>query len=177
MRTSAGLRTTDRSALTWSLAAAALGGGLLLAERSRGPLDDVDAAHQRDGLVVDLGPVDLSPHLAARTPAAVLFVRPGMVEQLAGTLSAPDGPDLPGAVRLLVAQPGPPPSERHDLHVIDDASGAVRRACRMRDTRDGGYPVGFAVVDAAGHLRYRTLDPGMTRRWFELRTMVRAVVR
>lgn len=163
--------------MTWSLAAAGLGAGLLLADRSRGPLDDVDAAHQRDGLVVDLGPVDLSPHVPPRTPAAVLFVRPGMFDQLAATLSGPAGPDLPTAVRLLVAQPAPPPADLHDLHVVDDASGALRRTCRMRDTRDGGYPVGFAVVDAASHLRYRTLDPGMTVRWFELRTMVRAVVR
>ena len=163
--------------LTWSLAAAGLGAGLLRADRSRGPQDDVDAAHQRDGLVVDLGPVDLSPHVAARSPTAVLFVRPGMLEQLSGTLSGPAGPDLPGAVRLLVAQPGPPPADLADLHVVDDASGALRRACRMRETRDGGYPVGFAVIDAAGHLRYRTLDPGMSARWFELRTMVRAVVR
>lgn len=167
----------SRSALAWSLSAAGLGVGLVLAERSRGPLDDVDVAHQRDGLVVDLGPVDLSPHLPTRTPAALLFVRPGMLAQLAETLSGTAGPDLPGAVRLLVSQPGPLPPDGYGLHVVDDTSGALRRACRMRDTRDGGYPVGFAVVDAAGHLRYRTLDPGMAERWFELRTMVRAVVR
>lgn len=163
--------------LSWSLAAAGLGAGLLLADRSRGPLDDLDPAHQRDGLVVDLGPVDLSPHLAARTPAAVLFVRPEMLNQLAETLSGPTSPELPPAVRLLVVQPGAPPSDQRDLTIVDDTSSAVRRTCRMRDTRDGGYPVGFAVIDAAGHLRYRTLDPGMTARWFELRTMVRAVVR
>lgn len=166
----------NRSVLTWSVAAAGLGAGLVVADRSRGPLDDVDVAHQRDGLVVDLGPVDLSPHVPPRTSAAVLFVRPGMLEQLSRTLSAPTGPDLPAHVRLLVAQPGPS-TDQHDLTVVDDTSGALRRACLMRDTRDGGYPVGFAVVDAAGHLRYRTLDPGMSERWFELRTMVGAVVR
>lgn len=167
----------NRSVLTWSLAAAGLGAGLVLAERSRGPLDDVDVAHQRDGLVVDLGPVDLSPHVPPRTPAAVLFVRPGMLEQLSGTLSGPAGPDLPAAVQMLVAQPASPPDELYGLQVVDDTSGALRRACQMRHTRDGGYPVGFAVVDATGHLRYRTVDPGMSERWFELRTMVRAVVR
>lgn len=167
----------SRPVLTWSVAAAGLGAGLVLAERSRSPLDDVDAAHQRDGLVVDLGPVDLSPHLPPRAPSAVLFVRPGMLEQLAATLCGPSGPAPPAAVRLLVAQPGSLPSDLHGLHVVDDSSGVLRRTCRMRAPRDGGYPIGFAVVDAAGHLRYRTLDPGMTSRWFELRTMVRAVVR
>lgn len=171
------LRHVGAAVLTWSAAAAALAAGLVSAQRHRGPLDDTDAAHQRDGLVVDLGPVDLAPHLAAGTPAAVLFLRPEMLTDTALSLAGPAAPELPAAVRLLVCQPAPAPRDPPGgLTVVDDSHGAVQRMCRMRGPRDGGYPVGFAVVDGSGRLRYRTLDPGMAGRWFELRTMVRAVV-
>ncbi len=56
-----------------------------------------------------------------------------------------------------------------------DASGQIAHTYRMPVPRDGGPPVGYAILDAAGRLRYATLDPGLAGRLRKVRSMVRAL--
>jgi alkyl hydroperoxide reductase subunit AhpC len=58
--------------------------------------------------------------------------------------------------------------------VLGDPDGAVAKAYGMRVPRGGGPPVGYAVVDAAGAIRYRTLDPAVAERLREVGTIVSA---
>ncbi len=40
---------------------------------------------------------------------------------------------------------------------------------------DGGYPIGYAVIDAQARVRYTTLDPGYLSHDFAIATMAGAV--
>ena len=59
--------------------------------------------------------------------------------------------------------------------VISDVDGALAAAYGMRSPRGGGAPVGYAVVDRAGAIRYRTLDPAVADQLSEVGTMVDAL--
>lgn len=58
--------------------------------------------------------------------------------------------------------------------VVEDPSGELATRLAIRHPRDGGPPVGYAVVDRAGRVRYRTLDPTVADNLDEVETMVRA---
>lgn len=72
---------------------------------------------------------------------------------------------------------GAPPAGRcaQTATVVSDPNGAVAQAYGMRRPRAGGAPVGYAVVDATGAVRYRTLDPEVVHRLGEVATMVEAL--
>ena len=56
-----------------------------------------------------------------------------------------------------------------------DPDGSVAEAYGMRSPRGGGPPVGYALVDAHGAIRYRTLDPDVADQLGEVGTMVGAL--
>ena len=58
---------------------------------------------------------------------------------------------------------------------VNDPGAQLARAFGLRRPRDGGAPVGYAVVDRRGQIRYRTLDPAATEELDEVGTVVRAV--
>lgn len=58
--------------------------------------------------------------------------------------------------------------------VVVDPTGSLARRFGLRRPRDGGPPVGYVVVDARGLIRYRTLDPTVTRNLDEVDTIVAA---
>lgn len=158
----------------WLMVAA--GFGLLLAlTGARGGLDDPDPARQRPG-VLDTGGLPASaPQVdgvpTAGRPAVIFFVRSNEAMALCRALSKSTSP-FNGAFDVVVAEssPGCPPGV---VTVID--GGWLAQRFGMPVPTDGGPAVGYAIVDARGRIRYRTLDPQPARHLGEVSTMVKAL--
>lgn len=165
--------------LTWVGAAAVLGLLLALARSAEGPLDDPDQAWQRPGFL-DAGDLPapaptLAPGLPAPgRPTVVFFVRaPGDLTELCHALG---DSSLPEQAAIVVAVAGAPSHRCAAVGaVVADGEGAVADAYGMRRPRGGGPPAGYAVVDAAGAIRYRTLDPEVADQLDEVATIVAAL--
>jgi hypothetical protein len=169
--------TPTRRALAGVWVAAAVGFALLLAlaARARGPLDDPDPARQRPG-ILDFGALPTpSPQLTTGVPApgrqAVLFFqRPDGLERLCEALRTE--PLGEGVDVVIVASADD--ARCSVVPVVADPAGAHARRFGLNTPRDGGPPVGYAVVDSGGRLRYRTLDPHVADSLDEVATMVDA---
>ncbi len=59
--------------------------------------------------------------------------------------------------------------------VVADPGGRLAATYGMREPREGGPPVGYAVVDETGQIRYRTLDPEVTDLLGEVDTILGAL--
>jgi len=160
----------------WLASAILLGSLLVLAAQGRGPLDDPDPARQRPGLL-DLGALPSpAPRVSAEVPAPgraalVLFER---VDRLAGLCEALGHHRFPrGAVVVLVVA-GPGGRCTPGIAVVGDPTGALAAQFGLDRPRDGGAPVGYAVVDGPGDIRYRTLDPSVAAQLDEIDTILRA---
>ncbi|MGJ7440629.1 hypothetical protein [Aquipuribacter sp. MA13-6] len=161
-------------------------GAVLLGSRGPGPLDQPDAASQRDGLVLDgprVDPLVAGVHLRD-VPNVLLFVR------------APPDADLldswrhsiPAAAQVTVVVQGhprataeqdgdattrPPAGGRPGLvSVVEDPDELLAAAVRLPEPVDGGPGIGYAVVDPAGVVRYSTLDPSWPDNAFEVTTIL-----
>jgi hypothetical protein len=159
----------------WVGAAVLLGSLLFVAQAAEGPLDDPDQAHQRPGFL-DEGDLPVTvPNLPGGAlrgdrPAVVFFERPGRVETLCEALA--DG-DLDRRAELVVIVSGED-GDCGDARVVEDPHRELASAFGLREPADGGPPVGYAVVDADGRVRYRTLDPEAADNLEEITTIVRA---
>lgn len=168
---------------TWLVAAAVFGTLMVLAKAAPGPLDDADPAYQRPGFL-DAGDLPRpTPRLGdgprPESAAVVFFDRPGGIASLCEALTAePFAPqvdvDVVVATASAVEAPG---AERcpPDVDVVADAGGDLARGFGLRRPRGGGAPVGYAIVDASGVVRYATLDPTVAARLDEVRTVLRAL--
>ena len=100
----------------------------------------------------------------------VFFLRPevaaGFVEAVADRAALRDLADIVVVATANVAAGDIP------VHTVDAAG--VADAFGMRVPRDGGFPVGYAIVDSDGLVRYRTLDPDMAAELGEVETILRA---
>jgi hypothetical protein len=168
--------TGRRLLVIWLLAATVLGGLLAAAEFTRGPLDDPDPAQQRPG-ILDLG---LLPEPASAVsesiprlgrPAVVFFGRPDMVDALCRALP---NTGLSGDADLVIVLPTGT-AECRAVPVIEDPDGSLAEGYGMRSPIADGSPVGYAVVDDRGRIRYRTLDPAVITELGEVRTIVAAL--
>jgi hypothetical protein len=159
--------------LAWfALLAAVLSAVVLVLAPPPGHLDDPDPAQQRDGLLRS-GPVVAAELLGVRfgsRPVLLLFDRNApSAEQLTSYVDGlPDG----SAVRLVLPQE---PERDLPVPVVVDAAGRLAEAVGMPEPVDGGFPVGYAVVDADRQVRYATLDPEYLDNVFGARTIVGAV--
>ncbi|HEV2068660.1 MAG TPA: hypothetical protein VGR26_02575 [Acidimicrobiales bacterium] len=162
--------------MVWLVVAVGLGALLAVARASAGPLDDPDPAHQRPG-ILDLGALPVpAPPVSDGIPtrgreAVVFFVRPAGLPALCGALA---DPDLAGEPDLIVVVAGPVAPCAADVAVVADPPGRVAEAYGLRPPADGGAPVGYVVVDDAGRIRYRTLDPEVADLLGEVDTILRA---
>ena len=156
---------------------AAVGFGLLLAvaRAAEGPLDDPDQAWQRPGFL-DAGDLPVpapavGPGVApSGRPTVVFFVRPGDLAELCRALA---GTTLPGQAATAVVVAGSTAGRCAAAGAVaDDPDGAIAEGYGMRHPRGGGPPVGYAVVDGAGAIRYRTLDPKVADQLDEVGTIV-----
>lgn len=161
----------------WLLAAVSLGLPLFVADRDRRPLDDPNLVFQRPGFLDPHGPPFAAPRLAGGLPdhghrAVVFFIRPAQSAELRLALSRQRV--LLGAAHVvIVAGGGSVPRFPADSWIAD-SSGRIAGLFRMRRPRDGGPPVGYAIVDSSGLVRYATLDPGVAERLKEVQTMLAA---
>lgn len=81
---------------------------------------------------------------------------------------------VPDTARVLLVLPEPTTADL-PVDVLADPVQQIADALRMPAPVDGGYPIGYAVVDADRRLRYATLDPRYLENAFEVDTIVRAV--
>lgn len=162
--------------LTWLAVAVGIGILLVLAEAAEGPLDDADPAYQRPG-ILDLGELPVpAPRVTDMVPtpgraAVVFFVRPDQLGPLCDALTEIElsrHPDL----AVVVAGPAGPCTA--DAAVVADPNAGLAEAYGLRPPQGGGAPVGYAVVDGAGMIRYRTLDPEVDEFLDEVDTILRA---
>lgn len=164
-----------RLVLTWVVCASVLGALLVIAQHSYGGLDDPDQAQQRPGFL-DARRLPRHPPTVGGVPAygergVVFFVRPA---QLQTVRSAVEGNrSLPRLARLAIVSSSSVALEGI-TPVVGDPDGRLAVAYGMRRPRDGGPPVGYAVVDRAGRVRYATLDPDVGSGLKEVATIVRA---
>lgn len=159
---------------TWLAAAVGFGVLLAVARGFEGPLDDPDPAYQRPGFL-DLGPLpepapEVRPGLPAPgRPAVVFFVRETGARELCRAVA---GADLARHADVAVVVAGDAPV-CDGLAVVSDA-GRLARAFGLRQPDDGGAPVGYAMVDEQGRIRYRTLDPTVADELDEVATILEA---
>lgn len=160
----------------WLATVSALGTGLLAVRLGYSPLDDPDQAHQRPGYVDANPPRSLAPALPGLGPAGtrsvMFFTRPDRLPRLLAALGAKQGQDLLQAAHVVVVQPGAPGPAPPRVVLLGDPTGLIRRGLVTRIPRDGGYPVGYAVIGPDRTVRYRTEDPQQDRRLSEVLTAV-----
>ncbi len=169
-------RSRRRLVVVWLAVAVGFGALLVVARSAEGPLDDPDPAFQRPGLL-DLGDLPRpAPAVTGDVPApgreaVVFFVRPDGLQPLC---DAAAGADFDGGPDLVVIVAGPAGSCAGDLPVVVEPTGRLAEGYGLREPADGGPPVGYAVVDPAGQIRYRTLDPEVDDLLSEVDTILRA---
>ncbi len=158
----------------WIAAALVLSTLLALAGLARTEGDDADPGRQRPG-ILDLGalpqpapPVEgLEGGAGRRT--VVFFAGGDAVEKLCRALREDD--HLDGERVVLIADPRPAycaEGVRISTAELDEAAGAFG----LRATRGRIPPTGYAIVDAEGRIRYRTLDPVAAELLDEVTTML-----
>lgn len=161
------------------LALSALLGGLLFVSRGLdSPLDDRNLAYQRPGYLDPNGP----PYVALRLPGpfprlghmgVAFFARPAdtaaLVSAVQQNRALRDRADI-----VIVLGAASPPAVAGPVPVVADPTGSIALAYGMRQPRDGGPAVGYAVVDMVGLVRYATLDPGAADRLGEVETILDA---
>jgi len=133
---------------------------VVLLVRPPGPLDDPDAADQRDGLLLD-GPVLPTEVAGVRfggRTVVVLFER-----------DEPAGPAFQ-AWKAVVADDGVELVVR-----VGRAGDELARLVGLARPVDGRRPVGYAVVDGSRTVRYATLDPVYEINAFEVDVITGAV--
>lgn len=162
--------------LAWLVVAVGFGALLAVARAAAGPLDDPDPAHQRPGFL-DLGELPVpAPPITEGIPApgleaVVFFVRPAGLAPLCEALA---DADLDGESSLVVVVAGAGARCAAGVAVVADPKGRLADAYGLRRPADTGAPVGYAVVDEAGQIRYRTLDPEIEDLLGEVETILRA---
>lgn len=161
----------------WFLAAGALGICLAAASLDRRPLDDPDLVFQRPGFLDAHGQPFPAPRVGEALPApgrrlVVFFVRPEQIEALEAALAANTALSRNASLAAVVAGQLP---ERRTGGVLwlADPAGDLAAGFLMPKPRDGGPPVGYAIVDSDGMVRYRTLDPTTAKRLKEVETMLK----
>lgn len=124
-----------------------------------GPLDDPHQGDQRAGFLIDadeardIRSLGLPGRPVGRRPLLLAFARQPPSAQAVRTALA----GVPDAfARFLVL---PEAATARPVPTIADPSGRIAQAVGIAEPKDGGAPIGYAMVDASGRVRYVTLDP------------------
>jgi hypothetical protein len=88
-----------------------------------------------------------------------------------------DQSDLASIADLLVVtlDGSRPIIEKGISHFATDSNGALGRAVGLNKPLDDGYPVGYALIDSEGYIRFRTLDPGFMKRAWEIKLLLKHI--
>jgi hypothetical protein len=159
----------------WIAVAGIFAGLLGLAEYQRNPLNDPDAARQRTGVVLPPGqepaPTISSLEIQGR-PAVVIFDRSLAGRYLFHDLAHQSDITKNAALIVVTSDGSRPTIETGIDRILSDEDGAIAEAFSLRRPIDGGYPVGYALLDASGFIRFRTLDPGYAGHAWEIRLLL-----
>lgn len=163
-----------RLAIVWVAVAALFGALLAAAQATQSGLDDPDPALQRPGFL-DLGPLPQPAPLLSESVTrpgqrtVTFFVRREGLTRLCRALGNGDLAERADLV-IVVAGSG----RCDDVTTVEDPTMGLATAFGLRRPRSGGAPVGYAVIDRRGQIRYRTLDPTVAAELGEVETIVRA---
>ena len=158
----------------WLVTAVAFAALLALAQASGSALDDPDPARQRPGFLDGVpcsNPPPASPPLCPgpagrRWPSSSARTASAGCASPCPVIPWGSGPTWPWWCRERASAPS------HDGR---RPAARLARAYGLHRPRSGGAPVGYAVVDRHGRIRYRTLDPTVADHLGEVRTIVGAV--
>jgi hypothetical protein len=155
---------TREFALTWAIIAVLLGGGLIAEKALRNGADGAAPIRERTGFVYDVAQsVPSISGLVSAKRTAVLFARPAQAQAVCQWAA---GIPLPDVTMVLVAQKQVPCPPGVTENV--DPDGKLAQGFHFRPTKDGGYPVGYALLDSNGGFVYNTLDRGYYKRnWWD----------
>ena len=161
----------------WVVAVVFFGALLLLARAAQGPLDDSDPAFQRPGFL-DVGDLP-EPAPAVRADiqltgqaTVVFFERSDRIGELCGALRHHR---FDTDVQAVVVTPSEARTDDCPKRVVAVVDPTLADAFGVRQPRQGGPPVGYAVVDPQGRIRYRTIDPAVSSLLGEVDTIVGAL--
>jgi len=145
-----------------------------------GALDDPNEGDQRPGLLVDVDEargvagLKLPGDPVGRVPVVVIFDRristPQRLQSFIG--------DVPGdvAVVLVVSEPiDEQPRLPAGVRLVAGSGRRIANALAMPQPRDGGAPVGYAVIDRDALVRYATLAPAYPEHAFEIEIIAGAL--
>lgn len=169
--------TPRRALLGWLLAALLLSAVTFAVQVNRSPLDDPEPRRQRPELLLPATGARPAAQVSDDLPVAgrravIVFVRPAQYSALVDVLH----PGLlPRDVDLGLVLPSRPFGGLVPAPVGFDPDGSTGRAYGMPTPRDGGLPVGYALVDRRGLVRYVTLDPAVADHFREIHTLLKAL--
>lgn len=161
----------------WLATALVFGLLLALSEYLRNPLNGLDQARQRTGMLLPpqrYPAPSLGPRPISARRMVLFFARSLEGQPLFHDLA--DQADLAASADLVVVtRDGSRPTLTGGIQqLVADLDGAVARASGLEQPIDGGAPVGYVIVDSQGYIRYRTLDPGFMHRAQEIKLMLGA---
>lgn len=160
----------------WLVSVLVMGMALLLSMSVYDPLADPDPALQRPGFI-DAEQAPIAPKVTQDLPnpdrrAVIFFDRQipkaedlQKLKELQGSLK---NTDIALVIDNSARQSASP------LPIISDKNAHLARAYKLNQPNDGGYSVGYTVVDSNGLIRYPTLDPNYTGLLDEVLTIVKA---
>ena len=161
----------------WVVAVAFFGGLLAFAQAAEGPLDDRDPAFQRPGFL-DIGDLP-EPAPAVRSDltltgqaTVVFFELPAQIDALCRVLR---GHRFDSGVHIIIVTPSEAATQDCRGYAVVVVDPALADSFGLRQPRQGGPPVGYAVIDEEGRIRYRTLDPAVASLLGEVETILGAL--
>lgn len=163
--------------LIWVVTGLILGGLLINHESSQSQLNDPDPARERPGFLMSSFQ---APALNSELPrkgkrTLLLFTRDIAGQELFHDSDTQTDISNVGDV-ILIVQNGSKPKRTAGLTaVLADRDGSIAASFQIRQPRDGGYPVGYVVIDSSNVVRYVTLDPDFSHQTTELRTIFEGV--
>lgn len=144
-----------------------------------GPLDDPNPGKQRPGFLVDADDARVVRGLllpgdpVGRRPVFLAFDRKvPRPDALRGLLRVV--PDRFAAVLAVAPGRAIVAPKQGRFIVVVDTGGRLARAVGLDRPKDGGPPIGYAVIDAGARVRYATLDPTWTEQGFEVAIVANA---
>ena len=159
----------------WVAAVGVLGALVVVSVLARTGGDDPDQGRQRPG-ILDLGdlpaPAPPLPGVEVGGRNTVVFFAGRRISELCRALEEP--PEALATTRVIVVADDAPGCASPIVRV-DMAATAAAARYGLAKPRDGGAPLGYAIVDGEGRIRYRTLDPHAPSLLAEVATMLRAL--
>ena len=173
----AGRRRGVLLTLGWCVISLAAFAAVLISQEMLGPHDDNDLAYQRPGML-DLTTAPFhapSSVVSAGNRTVVFFVRDRRDgAAITTSYAADDILTREAQLRIVVASPTVTAGTSATFPLVADPGGQLAAAFHLRTPRDGGPPIGYAVVDSRGMVRYVTLDPLPTESLPEVQMLIEA---